>query len=217
MRGDGEGARVAVGRTRDRSGEGRSCVCSLPDRRGKDGRRPQRPAASRAGRASPRLIALRSCWQPRPRAPCSPKHASSLWRTCGRTGLRPLSGVALSQLAPAVCEIGKRMRSAGSGRDLIGKIRKWVGDREEALTTLTRQTAYNVPNWPCGPEPRAEAPKAVSARDDGASADRVPAQGQHSHLPTERTPVGNVDGHLGLDGHLDRAGGQADPSQRGAP
>jgi hypothetical protein len=32
---------------------------------------------------------------------------------------------------------------------LIAKTRRWVADREEALTALTPQTAYELLDWPC--------------------------------------------------------------------
>ena len=64
-----------------------------------------------------------------------------------------------------------------------------VEEREKALTTFVLPWAYDVVTWPCGqnPRPKPRRPSTrVSAQDDGASANRVPMQGQYSHLTTER-------------------------------
>lgn len=144
MRADGEGTRAAVGRTRDRTGEGRSGPYPLPDRLRKDGRRPQRPAASRAGRAAPPLIAARSRRPPRPSASCSPKHASACGEpveepACGLVGcrafpapIRPYAKSASARDRPAAripCIRSDEARSAGEAANARPHVYALAGNR----------------------------------------------------------------------------------------
>jgi hypothetical protein len=43
----------------------------------------------------------------------------------------------------------EHLGETASMASLIAMHHKWFGDREEDLTVLTSQTAYDVLNWPC--------------------------------------------------------------------